>query len=77
MVKIRLRRTGTKNQPKFRVVATDERVKRDGKQLEILGYYNPTIKEAEIKIDKDRYNYWLGVGAQVTPAVKRLMEELK
>ncbi|MCL5411363.1 MAG: 30S ribosomal protein S16 [Patescibacteria group bacterium] len=77
MVKIRLSRTGTKNQLKYRIIATDQREKRDGKQIEILGSYDPTVKPAETKVSKERYAYWISVGAQVSPTVKRLVEELK
>lgn len=72
MIKIRLARVGTKNQPKYRIVAINEQNKRDGKFLEILGYYNPTVKPAEVKLNKERIDYWTSVGAQTTPAVEKL-----
>lgn len=73
MVKIRLARTGSKNQPKYRIVAADEKFKRDGRFLEILGYYDPTVDPFIIKIDGARFNYWLSVGAQPTESVKKLL----
>ena len=73
MVKIRLARVGSKNQPKYRIVATDEKFKRDGRFLEILGHYDPTVDPFIIKTDDDRFKYWLSVGAQPTESVKKLL----
>ena len=73
MVKIRLARIRTKNQPKYRIVAADEKFKRDGRFLEILGHYDPTVDPFIIKIDDGRFNYWLSVGAQPTDSVKKLL----
>ncbi len=69
-VRIRLRRIGKnpKKKPHFRVTVFDERTNRDGKFIEELGYYNP-ISNA-VKVDLERYNYWLSKGAFPTPAVK-------
>lgn len=75
MVKIRLFRTGAKNRPSFRIVAADARVKRDGKVLEILGFYNPKTDPVTVKIKRDRLKYWLGQGAQPTEAVRKLLEQ--
>ena len=77
MIKIRLSRVGTKNQPKYRIIAINEQNKRDGKFLEILGSYNPTVKPADIKLNKERLDYWVGVGAQITRAVEKLTQENK
>lgn len=73
MVKIRLTRVGTKNQQKYRIIVADESRARDGKFLEIIGNYNPTVKPAEINFKKDRYNYWISVGAQPSLAVTKLI----
>lgn len=73
MVKIRLTRVGTKNQQKYRIIVADESAARNGKFLEIIGNYNPTIKPAELDFKKDRYDYWLSVGAQPTSAVTKLI----
>lgn len=74
MVKIRLSRVGTKNQPKYRVIVADESVARNGKFLEILGQYNPTVKPAFFNVDKKRLDYWLSVGAQPTETVDKLLK---
>lgn len=73
MVKIRLARSGSKNQAKYRIVAADEKFKRDGRFLEILGYYDTTTNPSTIKVNKEKLSYWLSVGAQPTPIVKRLV----
>lgn len=74
-VKIRLSRYGKKKQPSYRVVVVDEDKKRDGAYIENLGYYNPSIKPEKVKIDKKRVDYWKEKGAQITKAVRRLLEK--
>ena len=76
MVKIRLRRTGAKKKPQYRVVVTDSRTPRDGRFIEIIGHYNPRTEPTTIKIHEDRALYWLSVGAQPTDPVKKLLENL-
>lgn len=73
MVKIRLARFGKKKQPAYRVVVTNARTKRNTLALEYLGSYDPFAKKDKFKIDQDRYNYWIGNGAQPTYTVKSLM----
>lgn len=73
MVKIRLKRTGGKNEARFRIVVTDIRAQRDGKVIEYVGYYNPVKKER--KLDMDRINYWLGVGAKPTETVAAMIKK--
>ena len=76
MVKIRLRRTGAKKQPHYRVVVTDSRAPRDGKFIEIIGHYNPRTDPATVEIDAERALYWLSVGAQPSPAVKHMLDKM-
>lgn len=64
---------GAKNDPKFRIVVTPARTKRDGKFLEILGYFHPLEKKNNLKINLERYNYWLKVGAKPSLAVLKLV----
>lgn len=73
MVKIRLTQTGAKNRKTYRFVAIEEGKRRDGRAIEILGFYNPLVKPAQISLKRDRVDYWLSVGAQFTPAAKKLM----
>lgn len=75
MVKIRLFRTGRKNLPAYRVVVVDSKTKRDGKNIEIIGSYNPLGKQ-EVTIDKERYAYWLARGAQPSERVAKLFTKL-
>jgi len=72
MTVIRLTRMGRKKRPFYRIVVADSRKRRDGGWIESIGYYNPVSKEKDLKIDEERLNYWLGVGAQMSPTVKRL-----
>jgi len=76
MVKIRLRRTGAKKQPSYRVVIADARMPRDGRFIEIIGHYNPTTNPTTVSIDEGRALHWLSVGAQPTDPVKRLLQNL-
>lgn len=75
-VKIRLSRIGKKNAPFYRIVAIDERKKRDGAALEILGTYNPRSGDF-IQFHEARIQYWKGLGAQETDAVKKLQKAFK
>ena len=71
-VKIRLHRMGAKKNPFYRIVAIDSRKSRDGEYIEQIGYYNPKVHPADIKIDAKIAKKWLGVGAQPTDTVKTL-----
>jgi small subunit ribosomal protein S16 len=72
-VKIRLMRIGKKRQPSYRVVVKEARSPRAGKYIEQVGYYNPLSEPADVRFDEERVKYWLGVGAQPTETVKRLL----
>jgi small subunit ribosomal protein S16 len=74
MVKIRLTQTGTTNRKTYRVIAIEEGKRRDGKALENLGYFNPLVKPPQIVVNRERIAYWQSKGAQVTPAVSRLLK---
>ncbi len=63
-VKIKLQRLGKIRTPQYRVVVADARTRRDGKVIENLGIYQPKEEPSVIKIDSERAQYWLGVGAQ-------------
>jgi small subunit ribosomal protein S16 len=73
-VKIRLMRVGKKKQPTYRVVVADERKARDGRFIEIIGQYAPRSEPSHVKIDSDRALHWLGVGAQPTEEVAKLLD---
>ena len=74
MVKIRLRRVGAKKQASYRVVVADSRSPRDGRFIEVIGFYNPRTEPETVKIKEDRALHWLGVGAQPTRAAARLLK---
>ncbi len=74
MVKIRLRRTGKKKQPSYRIVVADSRMPRDGRYIESLGYYDPKTEPSTVELDGDRALYWLGQGAQPSRQVQNLMK---
>ena len=75
MVKIRLRRMGAKKAPFYRIVVADSRYPRDGRFIEEIGYYNPCVSPAEIKIDADRAKEWIKTGAQPTETVRDLLKK--
>ena len=70
MTVIRLTRMGRKKQPFYRIAVTDSRKRRDGGWIELIGYYNPMTKE--LKVDNERVDYWLKVGAQMSSRVKKI-----
>jgi small subunit ribosomal protein S16 len=79
MVVIRLARGGAKKRPFYNIVATDSRNRRDGRFVERIGFYNPMAsgQEVALRIAEDRLSYWKGVGAQLSPAVERLVNTQK
>ena len=74
MVALRLTRIGAKKKPSYRLVAIDSRRARDSKTIEILGHYNPRPDPIEIDLKRERIDYWLGVGAQPSDTVQRLIK---
>ena len=74
-VKIRLRRMGQKKAPFYRIIVADSRSPRDGRFIEEIGYYNPMTDPADIKIDEEKAQKWLGTGAQPTDTVKKLFQK--
>ncbi|NIM98628.1 MAG: 30S ribosomal protein S16, partial [candidate division Zixibacteria bacterium] len=75
-VKIRLRRMGAKKRPTYRFVATDSRMPRDGRFIEILGHYNPIEKPAAVGVKEDRVYYWLKQGAIPTDTVRGIFSQI-
>jgi small subunit ribosomal protein S16 len=72
-VRIRLARMGAKKKPFYRIVAADSEAPRDGKFIEILGYYDPMKDPAVIEVHKDKVNYWLEKGAIISQAARALL----
>ena len=73
-VRIRLARMGAKKKPFYRLVAADSESSRDGKFLEILGYYDPMKDPAVVKLHEDKVNYWLSKGARLTESARALLK---
>lgn len=76
MLRIRLRRTGQKHQPSYRIVVAHKEAKRDGGFVEILGHYNPRTEPATLQVNTDRAQYWLQNGAQPSDTVHRLLHSV-
>lgn len=74
-VRIRMTRMGAKKKPFYRLVATDAQRRRDGKFLEILGYYDPFSNPAVVKIHQEKVNYWLEKGARVSDSARALLRK--
>lgn len=76
MVVIRLARGGSKKRPFYNVVAADSRNRRDGRFIERVGFYNPVATEGteDLRLALDRVQYWTDNGAQLSPAVARLVK---
>lgn len=75
MLRIRLQRTGNKNNPTYRIVVADKRNAAKGKFTEIIGHYLPTRKPAEFECDQDRVSHWMGLGAIPTDTMARLLSK--
>ena len=75
MVKIRLRRMGSKRNPFYRIVVADSRYPRDGRFIEEIGYYNPMVEPSLVKVDGDKAKDWMSKGAQPTDTVKVLFKK--
>ena len=74
MVRIRLRRMGAKKKPFYRIVVSDKRSPRDGRFIETIGTYDPLTKPETVTLQHARAAHWLGVGAQPSEAVARLLK---
>src|ERR1700722_11944861 len=72
-LKIRLRQQGRTNRQTYRLVVTDIRNPRDGKYLEMIGWYNPFNNTNASQVDIERIRYWVGLGAQITPSAQTLI----
>jgi small subunit ribosomal protein S16 len=73
-VKIRLKRFGKMRAPHYRIVIMDSRTKRDGRAIEEIGLYHPVENPSYIKVDSERAQYWLSVGAQPTEQVLAILK---
>ena len=76
MLAIRLRKTGSKKRPFFRVVVTDSQNGRDSSFVEVLGFYNPRTTPETLKLDRDRLSHWVGKGAVPSDTVRTLVARM-
>ena len=76
-VKIRLKRFGTKNRLQWRIVVSDAKMPRDGRFIEEIGYYDPIPAKEKIEVKKERLDYWIKQGAQVSTALRSLLKRSK
>ena len=76
MLKIRLRRTGARHQPSYRVVVADSRAARDGAFVDHLGHYNPRTEPPTVLIDEEKAIKWIRQGAQPSDAVRQILTTL-
>ena len=74
MLSIRLTRMGAKKKPFYRIVVMEKRSKRDGRFVESIGYYDPCRNPADVKIDRERVDYWIERGAQPSDTVRSLIK---
>lgn len=75
MIKLRLRRMGSKKRPFYRIVAAEHSSARDGRFIEVVGTYNPIVEPAELVLKEDRIQHWLSVGAQPSETVETLLKK--
>jgi small subunit ribosomal protein S16 len=71
---IRLSRVGARKQPYYRVVVIEKDRARDGRSVEVVGTYNPRTNPASVDLKRERVDYWVGKGAQMSPTVARLVQ---
>ena len=76
-VRLRLTRMGRKKKPFYRIVAADSRAPRDGRNIETLGWYDPMANPSGLKVDLERVDYWLGVGAKPSETVASLISRAR
>jgi small subunit ribosomal protein S16 len=76
-VKIRLRRVGRKKQPSYRLVVTDSASARDGQYIEVVGFYNPRTRPAELRLDLEKLDAWMAKGAGLSDTVASLVRKAR
>lgn len=76
MVKLRLKRMGSKRRAFYRIVAADSRAKRDGRFLETIGYYDPLKNPVDIKVQEEKAIKWMMNGAQLSDTVRSLLKQV-
>jgi small subunit ribosomal protein S16 len=75
VIKLRLRRMGAKKRPFYRIVAAEHSSPRDGRFIEVVGHYDPLTEPPTIKVETERVQHWLSVGAKPSPTVEGLLRK--
>ena len=75
-VKIRLKRIGRKKRPFYRIVVTDSRTRRDGREIEKIGWFDPVVGKDKVQLDEDRVIYWIEQGAIPSPTMSNILKRL-
>ena len=75
MLMIRLARVGARKQPYYRVVVIDKERARNGRSVEVVGLYNPRTTPATVDLQRERIDYWVSKGAQLSDTVRRLLSK--
>lgn len=74
-VKLRLKKAGSKRKPHFKIIVCEQHTGRDSRAIEELGFYDPSRNPPIIKLNRERADYWVKVGAQMSPTVKNIVEK--
>ena len=74
-VRLRLKRMGAKKAPRYRIVAADARTRRDGREIEVIGWINPTTEPETVVVDAEKAMYWLQNGAQPSDTVRSILSK--
>jgi len=74
-VKLRLKRMGAKKAPRYRIIAADARTRRDGREIEVIGWINPTTEPETVVVDAEKAMYWLKNGAQPSDTVRSILSK--
>jgi len=77
MLKIRLRRAGTRSKPFYRIVVSDSELRPSGDFVETLGHYDPKTKPSKVKVDVERADAWIRKGAHASDTVRKLLERAR
>ena len=75
MLMIRLKRTGARKQPQYRVVVIEKERARNGRPVEVVGTYNPRTNPASIELKRERIDYWVSKGAQMSDRVNKIVSK--
>lgn len=76
-VSLRFMKLGKKGRPFYRIIALDKRKKRNGSYIEKIGHYDPMTEPETIKLDKERFDYWISKGAEISDGLRKILKKVK